>query len=865
MKKELLILLFLIIAFSHNFILQKGIINFGEVFGFFNNIESSKLYIQSWNEYYSLGEPNKFLRTSFFTWLLRHSSGEIFQKLYYITISVIAPFLGMYILYKRLFKNKSQAIISGFVYTVSLFAIFRLGQPGHVFGYALLPYIILFYHCGLKSKKHALICGLLIYITFPQTPHIVVAGLIIILIDITYKLIKRKWKEIFNLTPIFFILIFTIFQYMWLDSIFKTFYTIERYDTLSGLIFHGRNANIPNIITLRGCGESKTVKILLDQVSIYGYAYIILSVASILLIRTKKNFFWFIILLVGIFLSKGANPPLGIINEILFVWVYPLRIFRDPTKLTIIILTSYSILIPQLIQKKKALRALILSILIIYNIPFFTGDAGGQLTPVNSPEYISRIQDIISDELDYRIYYLPINANMGTYTWYKYKDNPTAGSFPEVFYKLSKPIIIAFGYGTQTPSKEINTYVLSSENVDLQDLFLKKENVRYIIIDKNIKSEVPKVKSNVYRETLSFDGVTILNNTEFKQMRIYATNKIYQVFGDYTIYEKLLKLGVKNPILRFVNQNINHDEPIIAYNENLNDMVLDYLSANYTQNIKDLRVSREIDDWYFYDNHVPETMKGARFLNKESLYTHGNKTINIPINFKTNEKYLIFLRIIGDYSFESEILGLKRNYTSANRQLNTYWVKIFENKAYGAQNLKIRNLGKRIVIDTIVVIPEKVFNKTKIEFKNKTILWIFSKEFENEINEKDLINCSIEQINNITLCNPGINLKDLNSEIYFVNYSKISQTEYRIKGINNNSKYLIFTDTYNQHWLLNGKKPYVVDGFANAYEIENVNETEYTIYYELEGLYQFFNVLTIIIFVFTILLTIRELKSFDIK
>ncbi len=68
---------------------------------------------------------------------------------------------------------------------------------------------------------------------------------------------------------------------------------------------------------------------------------------SALLFNKNKNVLFFVFLaLVGAFLAKGTNQPLGQVNEWLFQYIPGMVMFRDSTKWYTLVAISYSILIP---------------------------------------------------------------------------------------------------------------------------------------------------------------------------------------------------------------------------------------------------------------------------------------------------------------------------------------------------------------------------------------------------------------------------------------------------------------------------------------------------------------------------------------
>lgn len=70
---------------------------------------------------------------------------------------------------------------------------------------------------------------------------------------------------------------------------------------------------------------------------------VLIFLAPVLRRGDKRIGFWLLISLIGIFLSKGINPPFGQINLWLFNYIPGFSLFRDPTKFFFLICLGYSI------------------------------------------------------------------------------------------------------------------------------------------------------------------------------------------------------------------------------------------------------------------------------------------------------------------------------------------------------------------------------------------------------------------------------------------------------------------------------------------------------------------------------------------
>lgn len=97
----------------------------------------------------------------------------------------------------------------------------------------------------------------------------------------------------------------------------------------------------------------------------------LLAFSSLLYWRKEKNIFFYVFFgLIGVFLSKGAQEPFGIIYQWMFSHVPGFVMFRDPTKWYVLTALSYSVLIPfsfeQFAIRKRIKIALIILFLLFW-------------------------------------------------------------------------------------------------------------------------------------------------------------------------------------------------------------------------------------------------------------------------------------------------------------------------------------------------------------------------------------------------------------------------------------------------------------------------------------------------------------------
>lgn len=152
----------------------------------------------------------------------------------------------------------------------------------------------------------------------------------------------------------------------------------------------------------------------------------LLAFSSLLFIKKSEKLILFFVLLslIGIFLAKGANEPFGNIYLFLFDNFPGFRLFRDPIKWYILIVISYSILIPYSVSKiyeylknkdsliiKKYLGVLFLILIsigfIVSIFPIINSDRGTYRQRDLPVEYVNLASKLSNDNDFYRIIWIP--------------------------------------------------------------------------------------------------------------------------------------------------------------------------------------------------------------------------------------------------------------------------------------------------------------------------------------------------------------------------------------------------------------------------------------------------------------------------
>jgi len=315
-------------------------------------------------------------------------------------IALLTPF-SSYILLKSLFKNSSAIIIGTFVYSFNTY--FLVLQTGHLTlmsAYAIVPLVLFFYSRTLEKMKisWAVGTGLLYSLCFMYEPR---AGYIVFwilglnfLLHIIFRDAGANKKSLlkiffFGILPFFvvgainFYWIFTLMNVgvVTSNALFqRTLYANELMNILySFTIYHpfwtGSNASIFK----------------LQDIIVYFWLYPIFAFFGLLV--NKKNtkvFFYGIVALLGVFLSKQADVPMPDVYQWLYDHLPGFNAFREASKFYFLVALGYSVLIASFFnwvweiwrptgwrrRIAQLITVIMIGILLLNTKPLITGEIG---------------------------------------------------------------------------------------------------------------------------------------------------------------------------------------------------------------------------------------------------------------------------------------------------------------------------------------------------------------------------------------------------------------------------------------------------------------------------------------------------------
>ncbi len=561
------------------------------------------------------------------------------------------------------------------------------------------------------------------------------------------------------------------------------------------------------------------------------------------------------------------------------------QIFRSPfTKFVIpysligsIFFTYGLIVIKDYIFKKnhsKVFEMLIFIFLIIYALPVFFGNYFSSSLRVKIPQdYLDTISYFKTVNKNSRIALLPEYTFWG---WYYNKWGYNGSGF--LWYGIEQPIISrtfdVWSSNSESYFWEIKT-ALDSEDVDLFAKIIDKYEIDYLIFDKSILPISSSLKGMQVDRTKTL----IEKNTNINLLKETNNLIIYQIINNNHNFIKSYSTTLTN-----ISPKINTTDKDFAF-LNFNNYKIDpdknteviypFLNFFSTKKISDKKwqISENTESFFVktkidfnqdeYDLIIPNQN------NQISLYKQ-NKNIIFANNFEANiiDKELIIK--IPKKKIE-KYLPISLNDDKCENKEKYYCFGFdfpyAENKyGYLAKIINSNKQGRKMFFyvqdktKKTSIIEDRLSNDIEYYLLGKGydygIGYIFS--FQSEINAVNILSSlnlylfPVDEIKQIYFIKKGF-LPDRNIENNDLLVEKINYFLYTI-NIKNKPTTLVLNQSYNKGWilveknnLLKIKKSFIVNNWANGWEINNSNESDYYIVY-LPQLLQFIAFLMILAF-----------------
>lgn len=392
----------------------------------------------------------------------------LFQALLFFIIMLVGSLSVYYLTQELLDKYNKKFLISFLAATFYLMNPFSMSQvwsrgiiPQYI-SFALLPLALLLFHLALKNKKYIFVAfitlsSIAFAYSFSLLTFIVVFWFVLGLYFLfTVFTELQKAKILFFGIPFLFLLFF-----LWIiTSSWWFFPLISSSSTVYSAGLSGAEENLGTLLGVsRNFPPDMIIRLLqktyfVDSGSSYGDIYLsfpfqliswlpvvflIIGLAKIRKVRELKNFWYFVLLLViGLLVSLGSNPPLGGLFLLFFNNFPVLQAFRNPfEKFGLVYVLGYApifalgltVFLEYLSKKYKVSEKTMLAygvpvvlmlIVGIYAWPMWTGrvlTGSDDRNFVSVPEDYKNLNTFLNNNNleNYRVFMTPIVAGDGAF------------------------------------------------------------------------------------------------------------------------------------------------------------------------------------------------------------------------------------------------------------------------------------------------------------------------------------------------------------------------------------------------------------------------------------------------------------------
>lgn len=556
--------------------------------------------------------------------------------------------------------------------------------------------------------------------------------------------------------------------------------------------------------------------------------------------KDKRIGFWLIVAVVGVFLSKGSQMPVGEIYNWLFVNLPGFSLFRDPVKFYLFIALSYSVLLPislkqisqfnypiSVINKIRYFFPVAVFVYLIFLMwPVYFNQMTGMFSQPRFEKDFFALSTILNQDQNFsRIFWIPTESPLG----FSSTNHPWVGASGLV---NKRPFSVGIK-GTYESFNFLREASYMGEIFDVAGIGyivyppldpirddMHPDNIRYFYTFSNQLSKLPWLSK--------IDSSSIpLFKTKSHQDKFFITQNLWWVVGSDNIYTESTKsaeLKLSKNTLIFAEEYPGLGERIDQLPQAkivLNGKSLIDLAATFINNSSILFPARNLEfdpnESGWWKREASDLIKWREFL--QTKYGIDNQDFDLgggwavaegerslKIDKKFNKGDMLLARVLestrsGQLDFHNgeHLIGSINTKLKGN---NIRWFEVGELKS--GEGIEIQSLGDINVVNSLAIL-----NKDE---------WMNFKDKASKLQEKVL---DFNEINAINSTSPTVTYKRINPTKFVVNVANLTKPAL-----------LVFSQNYDNLWKLNGKSPLPVYSLLNGFEIDA--DGEYIVEFEAQ-------------------------------
>ena len=768
--------LFAALVIFRNIIFQYGTIGFfhdwfiGSVPGMVYN------YANSGFQLYDLTFGNKIYPSD---WMFRllvlpfsFLGGELVSKGMLVFFCALSGF-SMFYLCRTMKLSYLSSFLSGILYLFSPI-IFTRAIAGHIYyllGYALTPFLIASFMKAQKDVKHRLtfsiISGLIFAFIGTQIQFFVMAFLILLALTlIDYQNVK---SNLIILALIVFI--GSLLHLPWILPLLLT-NSSASFSTQSFLSYHEITSSPTLLESLRVIGYNiqpysftrLVMQGIIPQWILYtSFLMPIIAFLSLLLKKNKYTVTFSLIALIGIFISKGTNPPFENIFILAFQYT-PLVIFRELWHIAFLVFFSYTILVsmffdkittnffnkvtPKISKKVNQIKccaiAIVLLIIVSNGYPLLLGNMAEYMQTYSfDNDYNDLFQNLQNDENEYRILWLPAITPM------KYDNASLSGVDPLISYS-PKPTLPQH-INSQYPLSKLVMFLTSTINENKTQQFgnlLSPYAIKYMISRTDFESQYPyytplglypelteRWTMEVTQDFLATQNDLIFEN-ETENFKLYQNPESAEfIYAPTTIVYGTKDLSTLNQLSKLTNltdvayltdiSQLETANPIFVTNNGL-DLIPIITGTkidpgNYATETDAQKGWVNSKNWFWYNYLFASSINNGAFSKTKSQ-------LDIPI--ETDDISEIWAKLLKCPNGATITVKLNNKNETTINTISTAstleWIKIYDDIPAQSGTLTFSNTDGENYIDEILIINKQQTEQVDPTLQNSTIIYLIN-------------------------------------------------------------------------------------------------------------------------------------------
>jgi hypothetical protein len=780
----------------------------------------------------------------------------ILERIMFIIPTLLLGTYGILNLLAQYNLSKTSKFIATFFYLSNTYILLLIdgGQLGIGLAYSMLPISYFLFVKSINGKlKDKVVSGLGLWILgFFDIRFIYVLGILL-----AFRFVFFGWTSGWIKSGLVSVIIFLGLNIYWILPLIKSPLSSS---TFSGLT-QTSNLNFTQFKHAISLLQPHWYQNIFGKIAPFRKEFLLIPIVAFLAVvlnrKKREVWFWTLIALIAVFLTKGSNPPLPHVYNWLFTHIPGFSLFRDSTKFFFLVALSYSVLIAfttdEIVKRFPRLKNIFPVCLILFFLflirPVFLGQMTGTFSKPNYETSYSLLADKLSQDKDFgRILWLPSKNPLGF-------SSPIHSSLEGYGLENLRPFAVATvgAYETQNFIREGNYMgelfditgikYIAYPSLDPKRDDMSQEKTDYYFIFLNQISKLPWIANKF------FDSPVPVFETKKHEDKFFLAENTYFIVGSDRVYQNIQNLGqsFSNNALIFVEENkevINRIDnmlsaKIVLYDKTLTDLALSFSKTdNSISPSFDLDFSPNKSGWW--KREASDLIWFRDFLQQKYgidnldfdygngwAIAEGNIKLQIS-NDKLQKGKILFARVMnssksgnlefwqGDKKIGEIITKIEKpekitiKFTGDEKhpdifsiydKADFHWVRVGELAT--DKNLTIKSRGDINIVNSLVVISkqdeEELTKKTEtLKQKGKIINWKDAFKGENKAQ---------------------------------VSYTQLSNTHYKIKiqGLSYPTT-LFFSEMFDSNWELNSQPSFKLYSLLNGFWVDQ--NGEYDLYFK---------------------------------